>query len=70
MPKCTCNNETCKAARRTRRTRSLHQIMKQAACDALKNSDAYQAVVTLELATAKYPYGSTREFTAQEPNVK
>ncbi len=44
--------------------------MKQAACDALKNSDAYQAVVTLELATAKYPYGSTREFTAQEPNVK
>jgi hypothetical protein len=42
----------------------VKQILGEAAIAALKNTNAYSATATLELATSKYPYGSTRELTA------
>jgi hypothetical protein len=44
---CTCNDETCKAARRTK---TLNQIAKTALFEALRNTKgAYTGTVTLEL---------------------
>jgi len=59
---CNCHAACCMRARAAGR-KTVNQILKEAACAALKNTDAYSATATLELATSKYPYGSTRELT-------
>jgi hypothetical protein len=61
-PVCKCRAACCVRARAAGR-KTVNQILKEAAFAALKNTDAYSATATLELATSRFPYGSTRELT-------
>jgi len=59
---CTCNDETCKAARRKK---TIREVLREAAFEILSiDAKAYQAVVSVELARDTRPYIDLVEHTA------
>jgi hypothetical protein len=71
---CTCNDETCKAARRAQRrskNKTIGQVLKEAALEILSiDAKAYQAVVSVELARDTRPYIDLAEQTADAPRLE